>query len=259
MLLSPHQTGRAGFPHPAYPKTMGFTGMHRGPRRLQGLPAQGSEVGVVRNPFRLAEGPGTVLLGLAAQFPPQWRDFQRQLHARLFCPRYRRLIVGRQRGTPVRSGNFFQAGRSSSCGNKFSAGFLRSTGVTPLRRYYEPLRLPTEPKRGYVFPRFVADPSHEGSTLGRVSQVSGWSVDARRPLSPRGTRPLQMLVASRPLSGFTRFGGLAVPTGLTRPKQVHLRYGWHLRLPRLRTTNYSAARSVGYTSNEQFTCPVPFN
>src|SRR5215211_6644369 len=31
-------------------------------------------------------------------------------------------------------------------------GGLRSTGVTPLPRYYAPLRLPTGPRGGYVFP-----------------------------------------------------------------------------------------------------------
>ena len=32
------------------------------------------------------------------------------------------------------------------------AGPLRSAGITPLQRYYEPLRLPIEPPRGYGFP-----------------------------------------------------------------------------------------------------------
>jgi hypothetical protein len=47
--------------------------------------------------------------------------------------------------------------------------------------------------------------------LGRVSQVPDGSFGARRPLSPRGTRSPHMLVASRPMSGFALFGGLAVP------------------------------------------------
>jgi hypothetical protein len=60
-------------------------------------------------------------------------------------------------------------------------------------------------------------------------------------------------------AGFAPSGGLAIPSCFTRPKPVHFRYGWHLCLPRLRTTDYSVARTVGYTSNEQFTCSVPFN
>ena len=46
------------------------------------------------------------------------------------------------------------------------AGVLRSTGVTPLRRYYDPLRPPTTPHGGYCFPSWVVS-SHalEGSRL----------------------------------------------------------------------------------------------
>jgi hypothetical protein len=118
----------------------------------------------------------------------------------------RRRIVWRWHRSLVRSGNFFQAGRSSSCGNKFSAGSLRSTGVTPLRRYYEPLRLPTTPDCGYVFPQSAGGNPHRSSPRGRVSQVPDRSVDARRPQPPRGTWPLHVLVARRPMTGFTRSG-----------------------------------------------------
>jgi len=65
----------------------------------------------------------------------------------------------------------------------------------------------------------------EGPPPGRVSQVPAWSVVARRPLSPRGTPSPHVLVAGRPMTGFTISGGLAVPISVTRPKQVHLRYG----------------------------------
>jgi len=49
-----------------------------------------------------------------------------------------------------------------------SAGLLRSTGVTRLHRYYEPLRLPTEPTDGYLFPRAVAC-----SLARRVGRLAG--------------------------------------------------------------------------------------
>ena len=95
------------------------------------------------------------------------------------------------------------------------AGALRSTGVTPLPRYYDPLRLPT-------WPTAVMDsrPSLIRITGSprRVSQVPDRSFDARHPVSPRRTRPLHVLVASRPVSGFTSFGRLTIPTGVTRPK-----------------------------------------
>jgi hypothetical protein len=45
----------------------------------------------------------------------------------------------------------------------------------------------------------------------QVSQVPDRSVDARRPLSPRGARPLRVLVTSRPVSGFTQSGRMATP------------------------------------------------
>ena len=65
------------------------------------------------------------------------------------------------------------------------AGALRSTGVTPLHRYYGPLRLPTWPTGGYCFPS-VVDPGSPSGSPSRVSQVPARSVDARRPVSPRG-------------------------------------------------------------------------
>ena len=55
----------------------------------------------------------------------------------------------------------------------------------------------------------------------QVSQVPDRSVDARCPLPPRRARPLRVLVASRPVSGFTSSGRMATPTCVTRPKRVH--------------------------------------
>jgi hypothetical protein len=49
------------------------------------------------------------------------------------------------------------------------------------------------------------------------------SFDARRPLPPRRARPLHLLVASRPVSGFTLSGRLATLTCVSRPKRVHAR------------------------------------
>ena len=97
------------------------------------------------------------------------------------------------------------------------AGLLRSTGVTPFHHYYEPLRLPCQPRRGYGFPRPVGFPPKGGRPLEGASQVPDDSVGIRRPLSPRRARPLQVFVASRPIAGFTPPGELATLDGLTRP------------------------------------------
>ena len=101
------------------------------------------------------------------------------------------------------------------------AGPLRSTGITPLQRYYEPLRLPIEPPRGYGFPRLVDPWPMCQASLERVSQVPGDSVGIRCPLSPRRARPLQAFVASRSVTGFTLSGGLATLKCVTRPNRVH--------------------------------------
>ena len=57
-----------------------------------------------------------------------------------------------------------------------SAGALRSTGITPLPRYYSPLRLPTEANDGYVFPPTSC---HGPTPVGRDSRLglSGSSID----------------------------------------------------------------------------------
>jgi len=107
---------------------------------------------------------------------------------------------------------FIQAAFSSSCGNTLSAGLLGFTGITRLRGYYEPLRLPHGPWPGYLFPTHVGQWPTRHRPPVRVSQVPDCSVGIRRPLSPRRVRPLHVFVAARSISGFTLFGGLATPT-----------------------------------------------
>jgi hypothetical protein len=48
-----------------------------------------------------------------------------------------------------------------------------------------------------------------GDHPGGSPRFLGWSFDARRPQPPRRARPLRVLVASRPVSGFITFGRLA--------------------------------------------------
>ena len=50
-----------------------------------------------------------------------------------------------------------------------------------------------------------------------------------------------------------------LPLYITGPNRVHLRYGSRVRLARLRPTDCSASRSLGYLLNEQLTGQAPFS
>ena len=158
------------------------------------------------------------LLGLLTQLPSQFRDFRRQLDPG-FLLWLSQLFIPVQATVFFRSGTRVQADLLTSDENMNSAGALRSTGVTPLHRYYGPLRLPTWQNHGYGFPQFVDLEPHPGPrSPSRVSQVPGRSFDACHPVSPRGTHLLHLLVASQVASGFALSGRLTIPTGVTRPK-----------------------------------------
>jgi hypothetical protein len=119
------------------------------------------------------------------------------------CPS---LYLGSEHDSVV---GFPQAALLASYEGIDPAGVLRSTRVTPLRRYYGPLRLPATPGDGYWFPPSVGPSPCPGDVpRGRVSQVPRGSVDARCPLSPRAAHPLHVLVASRMVSDFIISGSL---------------------------------------------------
>ena len=153
--LRPRQTGRADFPHPAFPDPLS-------PRHAQG--------GTL-----LGHGPSSHL----------GQEVESRTGA---CPSGPPHVSWEQR-----------SGRA-----------LRSTGITPLPRYYFPLRLPARPSGGYSFPSPV-DPTSRSFHPDGSPRFLGRSLDARRPLPPRGVRPLPVLVAGRPMSGFTSSGRLATP------------------------------------------------
>ena len=112
------------------------------------------------------------LLGLLTQLPSQLGDFRRQLDSGFHLRWNRRLILPRRLAAFFRSGTLVQAVLLTSDENANLAGVLRSTGITPLPRYYVPLRLPTRPACGYVFPQAVDLTSSPGfGPPGRVSQV----------------------------------------------------------------------------------------
>jgi hypothetical protein len=75
------------------------------------------------------------LLGLLVQLLPQKRELLRD-------------VGFAQHILDLRSGILtIQAVLPSSCSRMYLAGLLRSTGITPPRRYYEPRRLPTRADR----------------------------------------------------------------------------------------------------------------
>lgn len=78
--------------------------------------------------------------------------------------------------------------------NMTTAGPLRSTGVTPLPRYYGPLRLPTNPHTRLWIP--LLPPGYEPQPVGPLRFLD-LSFATRRPLSPRWAAPLHLLIASQ--------------------------------------------------------------
>ena len=69
---------------------------------------------------------------------------------------------------------------------------------------------------------------------------------------PHPQASLQLVVRNRiEVSLQVRVIHRLIPGFLTRPNRVHLRYGSRVRLARLRRTNYSVSRSLGYLSNGQ--------
>ena len=150
--------------------------------RTCGFPASGVPKDLCH---RHAQGTVNPMLGLVAQSGSRRREsFQ---------------------GKDICSGKHAQAARSSFYPHTSLVGPLRSTGITPLPRYYEPRRLPTRTGRAVMLSR----PPLNRSSSDRVSQVPGRSFGTRRPLSPRRARPVLVPVATRSMSGFTQSGRLA--------------------------------------------------
>ena len=159
------------------------------------------------------------------RFLSQLRNFLRQSWL-LHRSRSRRSC-----GYPsTRSGICIQAVFSSSYRFMSSVRPLRSTGVTPLLRYYGPIRLPITAASPVMSSRraWLAFARHRA---GPPRLLDG-SFHARCPQPPRKVPWLLLPVASpRVLSGFILVGGLAPFVFLSRPNRVHLRYGSRVRLP----------------------------
>jgi hypothetical protein len=86
---------------------------------------------------------------------------------------------------------------------------LRSTGVTPLPHYYEPVRLPAAAAR-----RVMSSPVALGAAAHHAGspRFLDRSMCARRPHSPRKVRWVLVPVASPSVAGFTISGRLATFT-----------------------------------------------
>ena len=128
-------------------------------------------------------------------------------------------VPGPAQSSPVfRSGS--SAKRVSSLLHQLvTARPLRSTGITPLRRYYGPIRLPITPAEPYVFRRRWVPPPCPGLPGSRF--VFRY---APSPFTPEG--PMAALsAASPPVVGFITFGSLATLIGVTRLNRVRFRYG----------------------------------
>src|SRR6266404_827851 len=149
-----------------------------------------------------------LLFGLAAQLPPQLRDFHRQLHARLHLRGFRRL-VGVRCSQSFRRGLLSQADLLASCGNMSSAGLLGSPVVS---RFIATMS-PSDFRRGRraVMCSRSALAANLPDSLPALPDLSGsWRV-CRYPPSP--TTPESRTVAFARCftvrAGFALYGRLA--------------------------------------------------
>ena len=165
-----------------------------------------------------------LLLGRSAQLLSQKREFRRPL------PR-------------VRNQSFPQAVLPSSYTSTYLAGPLRSTGITPLHRYYAPRRLPTRAAETVMLSRPALD--HVVHPVGSLRFLLDRSTHAvpYHPESPPGAHACCFPGDGR-LHHFRKAGHSQVR--VSRPKRVHVITAYAFAPTRLRTPDYSDARSWGY-------------
>ena len=137
---------------------------------------------------------------------------------------------------------------------------LRSTGVTPLQRYYGPLRLPDRAACAVIGSRSTS-PMVLFPSAALPGLPGSWAIpltDAPPPYTPESPAAAHDHCFAAD-AGFATFGRLAtLIKDLSRPVWVRLRCGSSVRLPRLQTAGCPAACSVGFMSNDQFTWQSPF-
>ncbi|GEM_PF-2633409 len=170
-----------------------------------------------------------------------------------------------------RIGTFLvQAALSSSCFSMLLAGFLGSTGVTPLLCYYEPLRIPLPPLAVIHF-RFTLGSTHDEGLPGSSASLSV------RALHNRPGRPRGCSCSLLPL------GCQASPSSVSWPPPVSVTRPNRFAFARARTFDFGTVsrptpgqvdpsrtgpllpvgcprrRGRVYVMNEQLSRPVPFN
>jgi hypothetical protein len=99
---------------------------------------------------------------------------------------------------------------------------LCSTGITPLPRYYEPVRLPAA-AGALLWISAHRWSGHADHPAGSPRTLDS-SVVARPPQSPRAARWVRLLVASPSVAGFVTSARVAAAIGLTRPNRVRVRW-----------------------------------
>ena len=152
-----------------------------------------------------------------------------------------------------------------------TAGRLRSTGVTPLLRYYAPHRLPTHQLTRLLIP--TLPPGYVPQYVGSLRFLCQ-SFAARCPLSPRQVDPVHTLVASRLVLASASSAVWPLATCVSRPIIGSTCDG--LRLTALLSAAYAAspgslpepaslpalrylhATGRSYMYNQQFTWQPPF-
>ena len=149
-----------------------------------------------------------------------------------------------------RSGRFLPAALLSSYRIVFLLRPLRSTVITRFCATMSRSDSRPGPPPGLFIP--PARWPHLAGPPRRVSQVPRLICPrALSPSTPEGPAAAlaPCFTASVRLHPRGRTGHLQEP--LTRPNRVHLRYGSRVRFARLRRTDYSVSRSLGYLPNGQ--------
>jgi len=130
-------------------------------------------------------------------------------------------------------------------------------GGYPLLRYCRPVRLPHgAASRVMHSPRaWAASPATPPGLPGSSTDLSPCAVP-NHPGEPDGC---SLPLLPRRCQASSRMVDWPLPLYITRPNRVHLCYGSRVRLTRLRQTDCSAPRSLGYLLNGQLTGQAPFS
>jgi hypothetical protein len=151
--------------------------------------------------------------------------------------------VCRRQVPRVRSRNRFQAALPFSYSSTYLAGPLRSTAITPLPRYYEPRRLPTRAVRQVMDSLTPLDTASTRSGLPGSWQIGGTRAVPNHPGEPNRCSCPLLPCWWQASPGFGRLATLKLHNEAESGSRY---YRPRTRLARLRTLDYSKARSLGF-------------